>query len=215
MSKETNKTTKKYNDYVSVGNRTEQFGYFIQHHDKNRMFEALLKTIDTKQILVLAKSKKSADGLTEYLQGKKIQSLCVHGNHRTAQIEDAQTAFNAKETTILITTNKILETLTLIDVGVVVNYDLPFESSNYFKALLLVDEIGKSISLIDPEDEGMLATIELMMKSEITEVEMEGFEQTTPSFTTQKDKTKKPRHKKVLQRAKRKAEIKSKWVPSN
>lgn len=214
MSEESNQTTKKYNDYVSVGNRTKQFAYFIQHHDKNRMFEELLKTLDTKQILVLAKSKKNADGLTEYLKGKEIKSLCVHGNHRTAQIEEAQTAFNTKETTTLITTNKILETLRLTDVGVVVNYDLPFEASDYFKALLLVDEIGKCISLIDPEDEGVLATIELMMKGEITEVEMDGFEQTTRESTTQKDKTKKPRHKKVLQRAKRKAEIKSKWVPS-
>ena len=214
MSEESNKTTKKYNDYVSVGNRTEQVAYFIQQHDKNRMFEELLKTLETKQILVLVKSKKSADGLMEHLKGKEIKSLCVHGNHRAAQIEDAQTAFNTKETTILITTNKILETLTLTDVGVVVNYDLPFEPSDYFKALLLVDEIGKCISLIDPEDEGMLATVELMMKCEITEVEMENFEQTNRASTTLKDKTKKPRHKKVLQRAKRKAEIKSKWVPT-
>lgn len=48
----------------------------------------------------------------------------------------------------------------------------------------------------------------------MTEAEMEGFEHTNSTSTTSKDKTKKPRHKKVLQRAKRKAEIKSKWVPS-
>lgn len=214
MSEETNKTTKKYNDYISVGNRTEQLAYFIQQHDKNRMFEELLKTFDSKQILVLVKSKRSADGLMEHLKEKGITSLCVHGNHRAAQIEDAQTAFNSKETAILITTNKILETLILTDVGVVVNYDLPFEASDYFKALLLVDEIGKSISLIDPEDEGMLATIELMMKCEMTEVEMENFEHTNRVSKSTKDKTKKPRQKKVQQRAKRKAEIKSKWVPS-
>lgn len=214
MSEKSIKTTKKYYDYASVGNRTKQAAYFVQQHDKNRMFEELLKTLQNMQLLVLVKSKRNADELMEYLKSKGINSISVHGNHRTTQIEDAKCAFNSKETTILITTNRILETLTLADVHVVVNYDLPLEASDYFKALLLVDEIGKSISLIDPEDEGMLATIELMMKCEMSEVEMENFEHTACEATTSKDKTKKPRHKKVEQRAKKKADMKSKWVPS-
>ncbi|MGB3960723.1 MAG: ATP-dependent helicase, partial [Sulfurimonas sp.] len=92
--------------------------------------------------------------------------------------------------------------------------DLPSEASDYSKALLLVDEVGKSIALIDPEDEGMLSTLELTLKCEIAEVEIKGFEHTKHAGIAQKDKTKKPRHKKVLQKAKRKANIKSKWVPT-
>jgi len=214
MSEKSIKETKKYYDYVSVGNRTKQAAYFVQQHDKNRMFEDLLKTIPNMQILVLVKSKRNADELMEYLKEKEIKSISVHGNHRETQIEDAQRAFNAKETTILITTSRILETLKLESIHAVVNYDLPLDAPDYFKALLLVDEIGKSISLIDPEDEGMLATIELMMKCEMAEVEMENFEHTTRETITSKDRTKKPRHKKVEQRAKKKAEMKSKWVPS-
>lgn len=214
MSEENTNVTKKYYDYISVGNRTKQVAYFVQQHDKNRMFAELVNTFNKKQVLVLSKSKRSADGLMEFLKEKEIESLAIHGNHRASQIEDAQTAFNSKETTILITTNKILETLTLSDVEVVVSYDLPLEAPDYFKSLRLVDEIGESISLIDPEDERMLATIELMMKCEMLEVEIENFEHTNRSLSTIKDKTKKPRHKKVQQRAKRKAAIKSKWVPS-
>jgi len=214
MSEKSTKTTKKYYDYVSVGNRTQQSAYFVQQHDKNRMFEELLKTLSNIQILVLVKSKKNADELMEYLKQQEIKSLSIHGNHRTAQLEDAQRTFNSKEITILITTNRILETLTLDNVHVVVNYDLPLEATDYFKVLLLVDEIGKSISLIDPEDEGILATIELMMKCEMSEVEMEHFEHTTNVSITLKDRTNKPRHKKVAQRAKKKADMKSKWVPS-
>ena len=214
MSEEINKTTKKYYDHVSVSHRTPQAAYFVQQHDKNRMFEELLQTLQGKQILVLVKSKRNADALMEYLRAKEIRCISAHGNHRIAQIEDAQNAFNVKEIAIFITTNKILETLKLENVEVVVHYDLPLEATAYFKSLLLVDEIGTSISLIDPEDEGMLATLEVAMKCEISEVEIEGFEHTNSASISPKDKTKKPRHKKVQQRAKRKAEIKSKWVPS-
>lgn len=214
ISDENTKATKKYYDYVSVGNRTKQTAYFVQQHDKNRMFLELLKTLENKQILVLVKSKRSADGLMEFLNEKGVKSLAIHGNHRASQIQDAQTTFNSKETTILITTDRILDTLELTDVNVLVNYDLPLEEADYFKRLRLVDEIGESISLIDPEDERTLTSIEMMMKCEMTEVEIENFEHTNRSQTTTKDKTKKPRHKKVEQRAKRKAEMKSKWGPS-
>lgn len=214
MGEKNIKTTKKYYDYISVGNRTEQIAYFVQQHDKNRMFEELLKTLGSLQILVVAKSKRSADELMEYLRAKDVKSISVHGNHRTTQIEEAQRAFNSKGTTILITTNRILETLKLSDLHVVVNYDLPLAAAEYFKTLLLVDEIGKSISLIDPQDEGVLSTIELMMKCEMSEVEMDGFKHSNHESTTLKDRTKKPRHKKVEQRAKKKAAMKSKWVPS-
>lgn len=214
MNEENTQTPKKYYDYISVGNRTKQVSYFVQQHDKNKMFEELIKTILDKQILVVVKSKKSADELMKHLKTKNINSLAVHGNHRTSQIEDAQISFNNKETKILITTNRISDNLTLQNLQVVVNYDLPFEAPDYFKTLRLVDEIGESISLIDPEDEKMLATIELMMKCEMSESEIENFEHTNNSLSSKKDKTKKPRHKKVQLRAKRKAEIKSKWVPS-
>jgi len=215
MSEETPQTPKKYYDYISVGNRTKQVAYFVQQHDKNRMFEEILKTVSKKQILVLVKSKRSADALVKYLKEKEIVALAIHGNHRTSQIEEAQTAFNAKEVSILITTNRILETFSLTDVQTLINYDLPLEAPDYFTALRLVDEVGEAISFIDPEDERMLATIELMMHCEMLEEEIKCFEHTPRLERSVKDKTKKPRHKKVEQRAKRKAEIKSKWVPSS
>ena len=214
MSEENTKVTKKYYDNISVGNRTKQSAYFVQQHDKNRMFEELLKTLSDKQILVLVKSKRNADNLVKYLKEKGIKSLCVHGNYRASQIEEAQITFNSHEISILITTDRIFETLTLKDVTLIINYDLPLKAPDYFNRLLLVDEIGESISLIDPEEEGMLATIEMRMKCEMLEAQMPEFEHTTRSATGVKDKTKKPRHKKVQQLAKRKADIKSKWVPS-
>jgi len=213
MSEEKRPPTKKYYDYVSVGNRTKQVAYFVQQHDKISMLTTLLEPFHERQILVMVKSKKSADKLYEQFKSLELKSLAVHGNHRASQAEDAVVAFNTKEINILITTDRILETMSLENVELLLNYDLPFESTDYFKRLRLVDEIAEAISLIDPEDEGMLATVELMMKCEMQEKELEGFMHTNRTQSAPKDKTKKPRHKKVAMRAKRKAEIKSKWVP--
>lgn len=206
--------SKKYYDQVSVGKRTSQRAYFVQNHDKNRMFVELLESFEGKKILLFLKSKRSADMLVEYLENSDIAALCTHGNHRTSQIEDAAAAFNAQRDGIFITTDKTFLKLTLEDVDVVVSYDLPLEAGDYFKRLILVDERGESIAFVDPEDESTLARIEHMMKHEMQEEKVKGFEHTKQEQVPVKDKTKKPRHKKVEQRAKRKAEIKSKWVPS-
>ena len=187
---------KKYYDYISVGKRTKQDAYFVQQHDKNRMLFELGKEYVDKQTLIVVKNKRSADTLVSFLKEKGIESLAIHGNHRQAQQEAAALAFNAKEITVLITTDKILETLSLENVERLINYDLPFDKTDYFKRLRLVDEIGAAISLIDPEDENMLTTIELMMHCEMEEKEIENFEHTPRNNFAKKSRAKKPRHKK-------------------
>jgi len=212
MSEEIPKPTKKYYDYISVGNRTKQVAYFVQQHDKSKMFLELLKPLTQNAIVVVTKSKRSADALATLLKEKEINALAIHGNHRVSQIEEAGTAFNEKTINILITTDKILELLKLENVSVMMNFDLPLDPAEYFKRLRYVDEIGESISLIDPDDEGTLSLIEIMMKCEMKEEELEGFEHTQKEMV-KKDKSKKPRHKKVQQRAKKKADMKAKWGP--
>ena len=213
LNEENTSTPKKYYDYISVGNRTPQVAYFVQQHDKARMLVDLLEPLKVKQVLLIVKSKKSADKLHTILKEKEFNCLSIHGNHRVSQIEDAQTAFNAKDLQILITTTKIFASMELTGVETLINYDLPFEAPEYFTCLRTVDETGNAISLIDPQDEGQLESIQLMMKCEMKEIELEGFEHTNRAQMQVKDKSKKPRHKKVAMRAKRRADIKSKWVP--
>ena len=207
MSEEKVVIKKKYYDYISVGQRTAQESYFVQQHDKNRLLNELKERFIHKQTLIVVKNKRSADALVTFFKELSItNALAIHGNHRASQIEEAALFFNKKELNILITTDRILETLTLQDVELLINYDLPFEHTDYFKRLLLVDEIAESISLIDPEDENALASIELMMKCEMAEKELEGFEHTPRANFSKKNRVKKPRHKKNKKVAKSDAE---------
>ncbi|PHQ65876.1 MAG: helicase [Sulfurimonas sp.] len=190
---------KKYFDNVSVGKRTKQVVHFVEQHDKAAMFEQLIKNTPNKQTVVIAKSKRNADALSAYLKTKDIQALAIHGNHRAVQLEDAAKAFNASELNILITTDMILKSLELTNIQLIVNYDLPIEYPEYFVRLDYVDEVGESILLVNPDDESTLQIIEMRMKMEIPQEEVEGFVATEPdakNTQTKKDKKKKPRHRK-------------------
>ena len=158
------------------------------------MFELLLKNSDKKQTVVLTRSKKNADELADYLKSKEIKAVSIHGNHRAEKINDARLSFNVGETTILITTDMILKSMELTGIERVISYDLPLVPQEYFARLILVDEVGESISFVSPDEEGTLETIEFLMKCEMKELELEEFSP-TPAPRKEKKK-KKPRHTK-------------------
>lgn len=191
MSKE-----KKYYDNISVSKRTKQIAYFVAQHDKMSMLELVLNGCNDKQIIVITKSKKLADEVYFFLKDKNLKAFGIHGNHKKDVVDKMAQSFNDKELNILITTDMILQSLSLDGIEVVINYDLPFECENYFKGLKLVDEVGESVLFVSPDDEKLFATLELMIKMEIEEGVMDGFTP-TPYVEKNTTKKKKPRHKKV------------------
>jgi len=197
MPEETTKkySKKKYYDNVNVGKRTKQIVYFCEQQDKASMFELYLQRNVKKQTVVLVKSKRRADELSTYLNSKDINVTAIHGNHRKEQVYKVEQEFNAGEINILITTDKILESLELKNIQTIINYDLPSEHEDYFSRLILVDEVGESISFVSSEEEGYLAMIELRLKTEIEQAELEGFEPIQNKAHKTKEKKKKPRHR--------------------
>lgn len=200
MSEQIKKPSKKkYFDNVSVGKRTKQVVHLVDQHDKAAMLEQLMKNTSNMQTVVITKSKRNADALHSYLKTKNINALAVHGNHRAEQLEEAAKAFNASELNIIITTDMILKALELKNIQLIVSYDLPIEYEEYYVRLAYVDEVGESILLVNPEEESTLQIIEMKMKMEISQAEVEGFiatELDLKNALRKKDKKKKPRHTK-------------------
>lgn len=188
-------SVKKYYDNVNVGKRTKQVVYMCEQEDKAAMFELYIGRSGKKQTVVVLKSKRRADELYSYLNSKDIKAIAIHGNHRKEYVEKEAGEFNAGTTNIIITTDKILQSLELNNIESIINYDLPVDSEDYFSRLLLVDEVGESISFVSQEEEGYLELIEIRLKNEIQQAELEGFIATGNLTHTTKEKKKKPRHR--------------------
>lgn len=206
MAEQTDKkNTKKYYDHISVATRTTQLAHFVLPHDKPAMLEQIIKNISGKNIVIITKNKRSADELSMHFKSKNITALAIHGNHRLEQQKDVANAFSAGEINILITTDMILKTLELKNIQIMISYDLPSELDNYFARVLYVDEVGESISLVSPEDEKLLISIEFLMKVEMQEEEVKDFVPSTEDAPKPIKKNKKPRHsKKKVQKSRKK-----------
>ncbi|MDB2562901.1 helicase-related protein [Sulfurimonas sp.] len=119
MPEETDKPKKLYYDQRSVALRTKQAVYFVQEHDKSMMLQLVLEEYKNIQTVIVVKSKRKADQLSEVLLEKSLKVVAVHGNHRTQQQLEAATRFNMCAINVLITTDAILETLDLKDIKLV------------------------------------------------------------------------------------------------
>ena len=197
-----------YYDQRSVALRTTQSVYFVNEHDKTSMLELLLNDYKKKQVVIVVKSKRKADALSTFLVSKEFNAIAVHGNHREVQQKESATKFNEGGLNIIITTDMILKTLELKNIKLMINHDLPEDAQDYYNRLAFMKELGISMSLVTPEDEGLLNDIEVNMKAEIEERTIEGFVATeTPKHTakSKKDRKKKPRHRKTKVRKEKEA----------
>ncbi len=208
QTEKTDKPKKIYYDQRSVALRTKQAVYFVQEHDKPLMLDLLMQEYKELQSVIVVKSKRQADLLSEFLNSKNLKALAVHGNYRAEQQLEASTRFNLCAINILISTDTILETLELKDIKLLISYDLPLVPQTYFNRLAYMNELGSGIALVSPEDDKALSTIEFNMKAEIEEKELEGFVPTPIPQGNRlgrkiKDKKKKPRHRKVKAKTKK------------
>ena len=188
-----------YYDQRSVALRTTQSIYFVREHDKASLLSLLLEDYKKSQVVIVVKSKKKADALSTLLVSKEFNATAVHGNHRQTQQQEAATKFNDGTLNIIITTDMILKTLALENIKLVLSYDLPELTQEYYNRLAYMKELGEAMALVNPEDEYNLDEIEYNMKKEIDEKVLETFVATpAPTHTNKqkKDRTKKPRHRK-------------------
>jgi len=188
-----------YNDPISVAKRAKQKVYFAAQVDKSAMLEKIIRGMDKAQALVLIKTKRAADNLSQYLKTRDINALAIHSNKGKQACEIGARAFEEGEIDILITTDMILQSLELKDVEYVLGYDLPIEPEHYLDRIGCMSETGEAISLVSEEEETFLFLIERMLRQEIPQEELEGFD-ATPKNDAEvkpvKTQKKKPRHRK-------------------
>ena len=200
MPEELEETSEKlYYDPLSIARRTSQKIHFVNEHDKNALISHLVTTNKYTSVIVVTKTKRQADELSQHLQKDEIKALSIHSNKSAEEIAKSVESFNNNETTVLIMTDMSLQAQSFPVINHIISYNIPTEPSHYYERLAALEEKGEGINLVSEVEHHLMDAIQWAMKVEILEVEPEGFTPTTaPAVTekTKKDKSKKPRHKK-------------------
>ncbi|MGN7725807.1 DEAD/DEAH box helicase [Luteimonas sp. 22616] len=137
----------------------------------------------TDQVLVFGKTKHGCNRLAEQLETAGLKAVAIHGNKSQAQRQKALNLFKAGKARVLVATDVAARGLDIPDLPLVINHDLPMVAEDYVHRIGRTGRngaTGEALSLVSPEEGGLLRQIQRMLNAEIVMETVEGYAPSKP-----------------------------------
>lgn len=170
-----NPTTVKLSQKSLAAGKIEQSYYEIEGRQKKDLLIQLLKMHNDKQIMVFSNTKRMVDELAEHLRKEKVTVLSLHGDMKQEQRTIVMRQFKAGSASVLIATDVAARGIDVVDMDMVINYDLPQELEYYVHRIGRTGRAGRygqAISFITPRERNQLKVIERKVQSSLAKLEL-------------------------------------------
>ena len=154
--------------------------YEVDKSRKREMLSSMIRTGGWKQVLVFARTRYGADKLTEELLFDGIKAAAIHSNKSQSIRTRTLAQFKQGEFRVLVATDVAARGLDIERLPHVVNYDLPQVPEDYVHRIGRTGRAGEdgvALSLVAPEERGLLLAIEKLLKYAIPRKELAEFPQ--------------------------------------
>ncbi|MBX9408105.1 DEAD/DEAH box helicase [Pseudomonas baetica] len=162
--------------------RIEQRVFRLPASHKRALLAHLITAGAWEQVLVFTRTKHGANRLAEYLDKHGLPAVAIHGNKSQNARTKALADFKAGEVRILVATDIAARGLDIDQLPHVVNFELPNVDEDYVHRIGRTGRAGRSgeaISLVAPDEEKLLKSIERMTKQKIADGNLMGFDSST------------------------------------
>jgi len=158
--------------------------YPVPSHLKSPLLLALLKKTDANSVLIFARTKYRAQKVAQQIgrAGHKVTSL--HGDRSQGQRQSALKGFKDGTHQIMVATDIAARGLDVESISHVINYDMPDTADAYIHRIGRTgraQRTGDAFTLVTPEDNDMIRTLERIMGSPLKRETLEGFDYTAPA----------------------------------
>jgi ATP-dependent RNA helicase RhlE len=163
----------------TVAERIEHVAYKLPKEHKRHLLAHLIKNGDWHQVLVFTRTKHGANRLAEQLEGAGIRSAAIHGNKSQSARVRALADFKANRVTALVATDVASRGLDIKELPHVVNYELPNVPEDYVHRIgrtARAGATGHAVSLVGPDESGLLRDIEKVLKRPVPYASVPAFE---------------------------------------
>jgi ATP-independent RNA helicase DbpA len=120
---------------VSVGTETDKKNTIeeIVYVTQNRLqtLKVCIETYHPSSLLVFCNTKADVDLVTDRLQQWGHDAIALHGDYEQSKRQEAIIRFENKSASILVATDVASRGIDIAKVGMVLNYDLPFDEAVY------------------------------------------------------------------------------------
>ena len=163
----------------TASERVTQRVHPVDRHRKRELLSFLIGSGQWQQVLVFTRTKHGANRLTEQLIEDGISAAAIHGNKsqgaRTKALED----FKRNAVRVLVATDIAARGIDIDQLPHVVNYELPNVPEDYVHRIGRTGRAeceGEAISLVCVDEQKFLRDIEKLIKRDIEQVVLSGFE---------------------------------------
>src|ERR1700689_1375184 len=157
----------------------EQRAYRVQKEQKRHLLVHLIQEGQWRQVLIFTRTKHGANRLTQQLEGAGIQAAAIHGNKSQAARVKALDMFKRGQVTCLVATEVAARGLDIKELPQVVNYELPNVPEDYVHRIGRTGRagaLGQAVSLVSPDENGLLRDIERVLKRTVPVLQTPAFE---------------------------------------
>jgi len=187
----------------------EQALYPVPKHLKLQLLLAMLEQMDVDSMLVFTRTKQEADVVTRQLRQARVAVACIHGDFKQRERIAALEGFRSGKHRVLVATNIAARGLDVEGISHVVNYDVPEHPEDYVHRIgrtARADADGDAITLVTPEDEGLIHRIEYLLDHKIERKTLPGFDYDVPAPSWAR-----PSAKTLIQRATQSQSLADRW----
>ncbi|HVI57554.1 MAG TPA: DEAD/DEAH box helicase [Luteimonas sp.] len=150
---------------------------------KRDLLVDILAARHTDRVLVFGKTKHGCNRLAEQLEKAGLKAVAIHGNKSQAQRQKALDAFKAGRARVLVATDVAARGLDIPELPLVINHDLPMVAEDYVHRIGRTGRNGaqgEALSLVSPDEGGLLRQIQRMLKAEIVMDTVAGYAPSQP-----------------------------------
>ncbi|KAF1031873.1 MAG: ATP-dependent RNA helicase RhlE [Pseudomonas sp.] len=159
--------------------RIEQRVFRLPASHKRALLAHLITAGAWEQVLVFTRTKHGANRLAEYLDKHGLPAVAIHGNKSQNARTKALADFKANTVRILLATDIAARGLDIDQLPHVVNFELPNVDEDYVHRIGRTGRAGRTgeaISLVAPDEEKLLKSIERMTRQKIADGDLMGFD---------------------------------------
>ncbi|ROU07020.1 DEAD/DEAH box helicase [Lysobacter enzymogenes] len=150
---------------------------------KRDLLIQILAARPNDQVIVFGRTKHGCNRLAEQLEDAGLKAVAIHGNKSQAQRQKALRDFKANKARVLVATDVAARGLDIPSLPLVINFDLPMVAEDYVHRIGRTGRngaTGEALSLVSPDEAGLLRQIQRILKDDIEMVSVAGFEPTRP-----------------------------------
>ncbi len=146
---------------------------------KRALLVKLLKSADFNQVLVFTRTKIETNRLARDLQRAGIAADSIHGDKSQQDRLKALEAFKDGSILVLVATDVAARGLDIDELPHVINYELPHTPEDYIHRIGRTGRAGKpgtAVSLVSASEVQYLADIEKLIRLQVEQIVVPGFE---------------------------------------